>query len=60
LETQLQSRQVGEIVGLAAGKGEMDVALLVADPQAAEASIRAILRELNIENRTEIVHPVRR
>jgi hypothetical protein len=57
LEQRLQARQVGEIVGLAAGKGEMDIALLVADPAAAEQAIRAILREMNIEDRATIQHP---
>jgi hypothetical protein len=57
LEQRLQARQVGEIVGLAAGKGEMDIALLVADAAAAEQTIRAILRELNIEDRATIQLP---
>ncbi len=59
LEQQLQTRQVGEIVGLAAGKGEMDIAMLVADPVVAEAAIRSILRELKIEEQTTVVHPTR-
>ncbi len=60
LERQLQTRQVGEIVGLAAGKGQMDIALLVADPTAAEAVIHAILQELNIQDKAEIVQPAKR
>jgi hypothetical protein len=60
LEKQIQARQVGEIVGLAAGKGEMDVALLVADPVTAETALRTILREINLEDRSEIVYPAKR
>ncbi len=60
LEQELQTRQVGEIVGLAAGKGAMDIALLVADSEAAETAIRAILRQLNLEAKTEIIHPAKR
>jgi hypothetical protein len=51
---------VGEIVGLATGKGEMEIVLLVADPAAAEVAIRSILRELNIEDRATIDLPARR
>jgi hypothetical protein len=60
LESQLQTKQVGEIVGLATGKGEMEIVLLVADPDAAEVAIRSILRELNIEDRATIDLPARR
>lgn len=60
LERRLQTRQVGEIVGLAAGRGQMEIALLVTDPEAEEAIIRAILEELNIQDKAEIVQPAKR
>jgi hypothetical protein len=59
LERQLQERQVGEIVGLAAGKGMMDIVLLVADAEAAEAAIRNLLRELHLEERATIEQPAK-